>query len=147
MVLKPVVPALVAAVLLVAGGAAWADEYRPDEFFSLDLSRAVLSPKRLGPPNEFAPVAVEARSEVNNDRSSEAGWARNALRTEPKKVAVEEVRVTHPHHATAKPRETVKGAARTRLVHRHGNPLNAQAMDTRIQKWPCKTGGGICGWK
>jgi hypothetical protein len=40
-----------------------------------------------------------------------------------------------------------KGAARTRLAHRHRNPLDAQAMDTRIQKWPCRSGGGICDWK
>ena len=27
-----------------------------------------------------------------------------------------------------------------------GNPLDAQARDTRIQTWPCKS-GGICGWQ
>jgi hypothetical protein len=156
MVLKPVVPALVAAVLLAAGSVALADEYRPDEFLGLDLSRAVLSPKRLGPASEFAPVAVEAKSDVKseakNDRASEANWARNELKTEPKKVAVQSVHVTHPHRVThvaaAKPEGKVKGAARTKLAHRHASPLDAQAMDTRVQKWPCKSGGGgICGWK
>jgi hypothetical protein len=155
MVLKPVVPALVAAVLFVAGGLALADEYRPDEFLSLDLSTAVLSPKPLGPLTEFAPVAMEAKSEVKSeakkDDSSEAGWARNALKTEPEKVAVENVHVTHPHRVThvaaARSKGAAKGTARIRLAHRHGNPLDAQAMDTRIQKWPCKSGGGICGWK
>ncbi len=34
-------------------------------------------------------------------------------------------------------------AARTRLARRRGNPLDAQAFDTRIQVWPCRS-GGIC---
>jgi len=38
------------------------------------------------------------------------------------------------------------GASRTKLAHRHGNPLDAQAQDTRVQAWPCKS-GGICNWK
>jgi hypothetical protein len=152
MVLKPVIPALVAALLVAAGSVAFADEYRPDEFLGLDLSRAVLSPKRLGPATEFAPVAVEAKSEAKSDRSSEVSWAREALKTEPKKVAVQSVHVTRPHRVThvaaAKPEGRGKGAARTKLAHRHANPLDAQAMDTRIQKWPCRSGGGgICGWK
>jgi hypothetical protein len=143
MVLKPVIPALVAAALLAAASVALADEYRPEEYLGLDLSKAVLSPKRLGPPTEFAPVAVEAKSEAR----SEPAWARNELKTEPKQVAVQDVKVGQPrttaHVASPRPR----GAARTRLAHRHGNPLNAQAMDTRIQKWPCRSGGGICDWK
>jgi hypothetical protein len=36
--------------------------------------------------------------------------------------------------------------ARTEIARRHTNPLDAQAMDTRIQVWPCKS-GGICDWK
>jgi hypothetical protein len=32
------------------------------------------------------------------------------------------------------------------LAHRHRNPLDAQAMDTRIQVWPCKS-GALCKWK
>lgn len=148
MVLKPVVPALVAAALLAFGSVALADEYRPDEFLGLDLSKAVLSPKRLGPPTEFAPVAVEDKSEAKADRTSEPAWARNELKAEPKKVAAENVHVTRPHRvahvAGVRPR---KGAARIGLAHRHSNPLNAQAMDTRIQKWPCRSGGGICDWK
>jgi hypothetical protein len=150
MVLKRLVPALVGAALFAVSSVAIADEYRPDEFLGLDLSKAVLSPKPLGPPTQFAPVAVEAKSEAKSeakgDRSSEANWARTELQTEPNKVAVQSVHVTHPHRiahlASAKP----KGAARTKLAHRHGNPLDAQAMDTRIQKWPCRS-GGICNWK
>jgi hypothetical protein len=144
MVLKRVVPALACAALLATSSIALADDYRADEYFGLDLSKAVMSPKRLGPPAEFAPVPVEAKS----DRASEPNWARGELKTEPRKVAVQNLKVTHPrritHVASAKP----KGAARTRLAHRNRNPLDAQAMDTRIQKWPCRSGGGgICDWK
>ena len=149
MVLKQLV---VAAALVVGSGVALADEYRPAEFLGLDLSKAVLSPKRLGPPSQFAPVAVEAKTDIKTDArgdtSSEANWARNALKTEPKKVAVETVHVVHARKATHVAAERPKGAARTKLAHRHRNPLDAQAMDTRIQKWPCKaSSGGICAWK
>jgi hypothetical protein len=144
MVLKRLVPALAAAALFAAGSVALADEYRPDEFLGMDLSKAVLSPKPLGPATHFAPVAVEAKTDAKSDRTSEPDWARNSLKTEPKQVAVQDVRVT-PLHRTA--HVAAKGAARTRLAHRHRNPLDAQAMDTRIQKWPCRSGGGICGWK
>jgi hypothetical protein len=39
-----------------------------------------------------------------------------------------------------------KPSARTHVAHRHRNPLDAQAMDSRIQTWPCSS-GGICNWK
>src|SRR5215467_10570411 len=101
MVLKRVIPALAGAVLLAAGSVALADEeYRPSEFLGLDLSQAVLSPRRLGPPTEFAPVALqaetEARNEAASDHASEPYSAREELDVEPKKVAVQDVRETHP---------------------------------------------------
>jgi hypothetical protein len=147
MVLKRLVPALVATALVAGSSVAFADEYRPAEFLGLDLSKAVLSPKPLGPPTQFAPVAVEAKTDARGDASSEANWARNALKTEPKKVAVEDVHVQHARKATHVAVEKPRGAGRTKLAHRHRNPLDAQAMDTRIQKWPCRSGGGICDWK
>jgi hypothetical protein len=158
MVLKRVVPALVfaAAALLAAGNVALADEeYRPSEFLGLDLSQAVLSPKRLGPPTEFAPVALQAeaegKSEGAGDHASEPYWAREELDVQPKEVAVQDVRVTHPHRmAHEVPKAAVhskpKGVARAKLARRHHNPLDAQARDVRIQKWPC-TGAGICAWQ
>ena len=152
MALKPVVPALAAAMLFAIGSVALADEYRPDEFLGLDLSKAVLSPKRLGPPTEFAPVAVEDRSEANADHASEPAWARKELKAEPRKVAVQDVHATRAHRvkhvARVKPKGTVREAVRVRSAHRRSNPLDAQAMDTRIQRWPCRSGGGgICDWK
>lgn len=158
MVLKRLFPALVCAASFAVMSAAMADEYRPDEYLNLNLSKAVLSPKRLGPPQQFAPLPVEDKSE-RSDAGSEANWARNDLKAEPRKVAVQDVetarpfRVTHPHRVThvarvGRMRERPKGSAPVRLAHRHRNPLDAEAMDTRIQKWPCRAGeGGICNWK
>jgi hypothetical protein len=143
MVLKNVFAAFVCTMLLAWSGLSIADEYRPDEFLGLDLSRAALSPKPLGPPAQFAPGPLD----VKVDRGSEAVPARVATEATPT-VAVREtpkvaVRETRPVHARA---EKPRGAVRTRLARRHGNPLDAEAFDTRIQVWPCKS-GGICDWK
>ena len=128
MVLKSACVA-VTCVLWLAGGSAWAaEDYRPGEYLNLDLSKAVLSPKRLGPPAEFAPLPVEAR-------------------TDTKRVATERIVATPPTVRVAQPRvEKLRPPARTKLAHRRSNPLDANAMDTRIQIWPCKS-GGICNWK
>lgn len=157
---------VVSALLLASAGSALADQYRTEEFLRLDLSKAVLSPKPLGPPAEFAPVAVEARSDTAQTREEPSVDYRERVRTtrvkqvhsddapmraEPKvdrrvdrkadrKVAVHSTNVKQAR--AEKPR----APAATKLVRRHTNPLNAQAMDARIQKWPCKS-GGICGWK
>lgn len=142
MVPKSLVPAVLAAALLVFGSASAADD-RPGDFLNLDLSKAVFSKTPLGPPTEFAPVAVEAKS----DRGSEPAWARNDLKVEPKQVPTRTVRAAPPHRPTHVASVRRHGVARVRLARRHGNPLDAQAMDTRIQTWPCRSGGGICDWK
>ena len=158
MVLKSIPLAVAIALALAMGGVARAADYKPDEYLGLDLSKAVLSPKRLGPETEFAPVAMEAKG------GSEA-QARAEPVDVPKKVAAERVHVAEPKISDTKIADTKiartkiahtniahnkgtqpRGAARTRLAHRHGNPLDAQAMDTRIQTWPCHS-GGICNWK
>jgi hypothetical protein len=139
-VLKSALATALTALMLAWGGTAFADDYRPDEFLSLDLTKAALSPKRLGPESQFAPVPVEARSDAR---------PRADLGNVPKRVATEHVRASEPKlaHANVHPKgDRPRGAARTRLAHRHGNPLDAQAMDTRIQTWPCRS-GGICNWK
>ncbi len=134
MVPKNLCIALVCATL-AWGSAATADEYRADEFLSLDLSKAVLSPKPLGPAATFTPVPVEARA----DRPSPAAQAQVAPKAEPRIAA------SRPAAAQARA-EKPRGAARTKLARRQGNPLDAQARDTRVQVWPCKS-GGICGWR
>lgn len=133
MVPKSVCTALVCVTLLAWGSASVADEYRADEFLSLDLSTAVLSPKRLGPASSFAPVPVEARA----DRPSRAAETRPQPKAEPKTAAPK---------TKNKIAEKPRGAARTKLTRRPGNPLDAQASDTRVQVWPCRS-GGICNWR
>lgn len=124
---------LLGALLLACAGPAVADEYRAGEFLGLDLSNALLSPKRLGPATEFAPVAVEARSEAAPARAEPKADRKAVVRTTPVRQARAEKPKPHP-------------PARARLVRRHANPLDAQALDTRIQAWPCRS-GGICDWK
>ena len=149
------------ALLLAWSGSAVADQYRAHEFLSLDLSKAVLSPKRLGPPAEFAPVAVEARSdgvqtreEPSVDYRARATRVKQAesddaqMRVEPKSDP-KIVRTTRVKPGpVAKPERVAKRQvpARAKLARRPVTLLDAQAMDTRIQKWPCKS-GGICAWK
>ncbi|MCP3471876.1 hypothetical protein NLM33_16290 [Bradyrhizobium sp. CCGUVB1N3] len=135
MVLKSVSFSLATALLLACSSAAMADDYKPDEYLGLDLSKAVLSPKRLGPATQFAPVEVEARSDA----------ARAVPDVTPKTVATERVKAPEPRVAHAKSTQ-LRGAARTKLAHRHTSPLDALAMDTRIQTWPCRS-GGICNWR
>jgi hypothetical protein len=139
MVLRAFVGTIACAVLF-AGSEAMAGAYEPGDFFKLDLSRAVLSPELLGPEAHFEPVPIEART----DRPVLAARpvAESGISSEvPRAVATRRV------HAV-KTAERPRGAARTRLTHRHGNPLDAQAMDTRVQTWPCRPGsGGICGWR
>ena len=112
------------AGLLALTAPAGADEYRPDEFLGLDLSKAVLSPKPLGPASQFAPVPVQAKADPAT----------------PIPVRTTRVQPRQPRLAAA------PTAAGTKPAKRHGNPLDAQARDTRVQTWPCRS-GGICGWK
>jgi hypothetical protein len=82
MILKNLFIAMLCTTLLAWSGLSMADEYRPDEFLGLDLSKAVLSPRRLGPTSEFAPVAVEART----DPGSEGAQARVEPKAHAKSV-------------------------------------------------------------
>jgi hypothetical protein len=131
MVLKSAFAAALCTALLLSGGAALAGDYRAGELLGLDLPQAVLSPKRLGPETQFAPVRIEARTD------------RRPVKTE--RVVVSKEAAPKPQVAQERI-EKPRAAARTRLARRHSNPLDAQARDTRIQTWPCKT-GGICGWR
>jgi len=131
MVLKSAFVAVLCTGLLALAGAAAAAEYRPSEFLSLDLSKAVLSPKRIGPETQFAPVPIEAKSDDAQADADASIW--------PKLPA----RKTHVAKISA---ESPRAAARSKLARRHGHPLDAQAADTRIQTWPCRT-GGICNWQ
>jgi len=142
MVLKSAFAAVLCTGLLMLGGPALADEYRAGELLGLDLSKAVLSPKRLGPETEFAPIPIEARTDRKQVKTERVIVP---MVVERKTRSVQEARVVQDR--VEKPR----GAARTKLARRHTNPLDAQARDTRIQNariqtWPCKS-GAICGWQ
>jgi hypothetical protein len=140
MVLKSAFAVALCTGLLMSGSTALADDYKAGELIGLDLSQAVLSPKRLGPETRFAPVRIEARNDARPVKTERV--------VVPKEAAPKPQVAAHVAHERAeKPRvEKPRGAARTKLARRHTNPLDAQARDTRIQTWPCKS-GGICGWQ
>ncbi|MBV8696272.1 hypothetical protein [Bradyrhizobium sp.] len=136
---------------LLAAAGTLAAGYRPDDFLTLDLSKAVLSPTPLGPRNQFVPMPVQAKVDFRSDSRSngkpEPSYVSRA-RVTPLRTARSHQNPLHtfaPLHAFAEKR---RGAARARLAHRHGNPLDAhaQAVDHRIRTWPCRS-GGICNWK
>jgi hypothetical protein len=131
MVLKSAFAAALCTGLLMSGSAVLAGDYKAGELIGLDLSQAVLSPKRLGPETQFAPVRIEARTD------------RRPVKTE--RVVVSKQAAPKPQIAQERV-EKPRAAARTKLARRHTNPLDAQARDTRIQTWPCKS-GAICGWQ
>jgi hypothetical protein len=142
MVLKNAFIAIVCGLLLGWSGVSIADEYRPHQFLGLDLSKAVLSPKQLGPTAEFEPVPVQA----SDARESEDPQARAEPTTEPR-LHIQSPRIADlPVEEPAVRVEAPRVAPRTKLARRHGNPLDAQAFDARVQVWPCKS-GGICNWK
>ena len=140
MVLKGAFAVALCTGLLMSGSIALADDYKAGELIGLDLSQAVLSPKRLGPETRFAPVRIEARNDARPVKTERV--------VVPKEAAPKPQVAAHVAHERAeKPRvEKPRGAARTKLARRHTNPLDAQARDTRIQTWPCKS-GAICGWQ
>ncbi len=164
MVLKRAWPAAAGAIILgamVLSGPAAAQQYRPGEFLTLDLSKAVLSPKPLGPATGFTPGPLD----VTIDRGNNVTQTSAKLVAEPRDVAPPQPSMPR-RSPTLKPRsrpEPPVCARRMRapsgrrhisrgpLVALHGrNPVEARAQDTgtrvRIQTWPCKS-GGICDWK
>ena len=142
MALKSVFAAVLCAASVAAVSSARADQYRPEEFFSLDLKRAVLSPKPLGPPAQFEQVQVQAKTDFQTKPVQTTAVHVHAMPKAAAKIKSAHVRTEKPQVWAKKPR----APAPTRLVRRHGNPLDAQASDTRIQVWPCRS-GGICNWQ
>lgn len=162
MVLKKFCLAAFCMMLMAGSGLSVAGEYHPGEFLGLDLPKALLSPKPLGPPATFAPgpldvqldradvgtqASVEPKAEPRIDTSKitapeVASPKIAASKITTSKFAVRKTRAAHAQMRAEKPHGTV----RTRLARRHGSPLDAQAFDTRIQVWPCRS-RGICNWK
>jgi hypothetical protein len=133
-------------------GLAWsglsaAQQYRPDEFLSLDLPSAVLSPKPLGPAATFTPGPLD----VTIDRKTNAAQANAEPAAEAKaepapnnKTALKSA--PSGHRAALARTEQPAHAPRTALALHRRNPVDAEASDARVQVWPCKS-GGICSWK
>jgi len=126
--------------------------YQPDDFLTLDLSSAVLSPRPLGPETRFAPYGIEAKSDtLPNTGGHTAHLARPPAEQAPVATAERAAssataeRTTASRRAEAKPR--AKPTLRKLAVRRHRNPLDAQAFDTRPQSWPCRGNSGICAWR
>jgi hypothetical protein len=156
MVLNRVWLAAIGAAMVAWSGLASAQQYRADEFLNLDLSRAVLSPKPLGPAASFTPGPLD----VTIDRGKDASQTNAELVIDPKTVPVATVRAESTSSAKVKPKSATTAArvahARVEraparkpraLVALHGrNPIEAQARDTSVQVWPCRS-GGICNWK
>jgi hypothetical protein len=166
MVLNRVCFAAFGVMVLAWSGLSAAQQYRPGEYLNLDLSRAVLSPKPLGPAAGFTPGPLD----VTVDRGNNAAQASAELVVDPKSVPTATVRVESnftPKNLAAKnfaPKTAIRiaasgmRAAHARaersashkphaLVALHGrNPMEAQARETKVQTWPCKS-GGICNWK
>jgi hypothetical protein len=128
MTAKRLVPGLLLAAsmaaLLLHGPFARADDYPPEEFLRLDLNQAALSPKPLGPPARFEPVPVEAKAD---------------------QARVEEAKPQPAAKVARAPVAKPQAGPRRKLARSRSNPLDAQASDTRIQVWPCRS-GGICNW-
>ena len=181
MILKTVFATAACGVLLASSALSSADEYRPGEYLGLDLSSALLSPKPLGPPAEFAPLPVQAMSDSRSAAipasvEPKAGLEiatprirvarRDAQVSVAPTIAIRTTRLAHPGaavQASVAAKVTLKSAsrqagiahgsgvrppsaARSFAARSHGNPLDAEAFDTRVQVWPCKS-GGICDWK
>jgi hypothetical protein len=144
MVLKNAFVAAVCTGLLALAGPAMAAEYRPAEYLKLDLSKALLSPKRIGPEARFGPVRIEARSDEAQAESTDADLEASVWpKPPPRKAHVAKTTVKTSVKPSAEP---PRAAARAKLAKRHSNPRDAEARDTRIQTWPCRT-GGICNWQ
>ena len=140
--------AVVCAVILSWSGLARGEEYRPGEFLTLDLSKAVLSPKALGPASGFTPGPLDVKTDnggagfrANTETVNTETAAAQPATTEPKAAPTITVHKTRIVQA-----EKPRGSARTKLARHHGSPLDAQAFDARVQVWPCRS-GGICNWK
>jgi hypothetical protein len=168
MVLKSIFIAAIGVVALAWSDPSAAQQYRADEFLHLDLSSAVLSPNPIGPAASFAPGPLD----VTIDRGNVAAQANAESVIEPKSEPKSDLKPvpksvpTAVVHAESKPatqtapvtrssgiraadahaERSVRHAPRALIALHQRNPVEAQARETRVQVWPCKS-GGICSWK
>ena len=147
MVLKSAFVAAVCTGVLAISGPAGADQYRSGELLKLELPKAVFSSKRIGPETRFAPVRIEARSdEVKSDEAKSDSSDADLEASIWPKLPPHKARVAK---TSVKPHVEETRAAHQR-AHQTGAPPRQSARcagpDTRIQTWPCRS-GGICNWQ
>ena len=146
---------VIGVAALSLNGSTAAQQYRADEFLHLDLAKAVLSPKPLGPAAGFTPGpldvtmgknAVQANAELPavESKTVPAPAVRAETATAPKTAlgrATSGLRAAHARN------ERASHPAPRSLVALHGrNPVESQARAAKVQVWPCRS-GGICNWK
>jgi hypothetical protein len=127
--------AIWAVAVLLTCSSAPARAYQPGEVFRLDLNTAMMAPQPIGPPAQFEPVPVEARDDVAKTETTRPQPAAKAPPVAKAPAIAKAPRVA------AKPRPLAK-----KQIARRSNPLDANASDTRMQVWPCRS-GGICNWR
>ncbi|MEI9924170.1 MAG: hypothetical protein WDN50_12145 [Bradyrhizobium sp.] len=140
--------AVLCAVILTWSGLARAEQYRPGEFLTLDLSKAVLSPKALGPASGFTPGPLDVKTDNGSTgfRANTEAASTETANAPPASAGPKTASTIMVHKTRIVQAEKPRGLTRTKLARRHGSPLDAQAFDARVQVWPCRS-GGICNWK
>src|ERR1700748_599002 len=110
MVLYRIWLAAIGLLALASSGPLAAQQYRADEFLNLDLSRAVLSPKPLGPAASFTPGPLD----VTIDRGKDARQANAELLVDPKTVSTATV---HAENTPARTTKLKASTTATRVAH------------------------------
>src|SRR5258708_758749 len=87
-------------------------------------------------------LALAGAAEARPDRARAAADPPNSPKPPARKIHVAKTHVAkiHVEKPRAEPPRAAVHNARVKLARRHGNPLDAQAADTRIQTWPCRSG-------
>jgi hypothetical protein len=135
---------------------------RRHQYFNMDLPRAALSPQPLGPLSQFAPSGVTKAGAAKGRGEAIAASEQTPAQTKTAETKTAETKAVESgslvrksaNRASAKVmsakvlRMAQARQRAVRLARRSGggNPLDAQAFDVRIRRWPCD-GGGICDWQ
>jgi hypothetical protein len=139
---------------------------RRHQYFNMDLPRAALSPQPLGPLSQFAPSGVTKSGAAKGHGEAIAASEQKPAQTKTAEIKAAETKTaeTRTESASLARKSANRASAKVmsakvlrtaqvrqravRLARRSGggNPLDAQAFDVRIRRWPCD-GGGICDWQ
>ena len=131
MVLNRVCFAAFGVMVLAWSGPSAAQQYRAGEFLNLDLSRAVLSPKPLGPAASFAPGPLD----VTVDRGNNAAQAGAELLVDPKTVAAATV---HAENNSALKNSTPKNSTPKSALRTAASGIRAAHVRTAERSVPAQ---------